>query len=547
VFLRGRIDRVWRVGVVRRLQRFRGPVAALSRTWPAAAVVVLGLVVALRLVGASAAATSARSALVPPPPKPTLARSAAATTHPTPRLSGVNPGFTTNARVNQNAASLDRTQVEPSVASNPRNRRKMVAGYADYAVGDAAPGAALSNDGGVTWSAPKSGGIMPNPPGLAWGNRRSAGHVAAGDSSVAWGLGETVFFSTLGTQDDLHSPTPGVCDVGGLYVYRSKDGGNHWTLPAHGPAIANTQELHTDKELIAADGNPKSRYKGSVYMVWNQGSSGCATEPHPGAAMFSRSRNGGVTWSTPVALAIGCAGAPMPAVAANGDLYVAWLGCDAGHAQEVVRKSTDGGSNFGPATVAASFDRFCGFALPGSKFRTLNNLSPQIATDPTNKNRVFLASGACSADFHSDVHLERSLDAGATWSAPVRMNDDPPGDQRDQFFPAITVDDRGVVRAMWGDDRLDTLHPGGHDYDIFGATSLDHGATFGPNTRISDASSNPDNDFGGSFIGDYFWITPCGTALWTDTRNGAEDIYSAAPDASGDGKADSCRSKGPPK
>src|SRR4051812_18195043 len=190
----------------------------------------MGIVVALRLVGASAAAGSAPAGVVQPPPKPSLARSAAATARPTPRLSGVNPGFTSNARVNQNVASLDGTQVEPSVASNPRNRMEIVAGYADIGAVEA-PGAARSKDGGVSWSAPKSGGIMPDPPGLAWGDRFRVGHVAAGDSSVAWGLGGTVFFSTLGFQDEEDPPTPGVCDVGGLYVYRSNDGGNHWTLP----------------------------------------------------------------------------------------------------------------------------------------------------------------------------------------------------------------------------------------------------------------------------------------------------------------------------
>ena len=513
-------------------------------TWRVRVLAILGLVVALRVVGASTTVGGAQPALAPPPPGVSHARSPATSVRAAPKLA-VNPGFTANVRVNQNAASLEVTQVEPAVASNPRNRMQMVAGYADV-VSDAAPAASRSNDGGVSWSAPKSGSIMPDPPGLAWGNRASFGHVAGGDSSVAWGLGNTVYFSTLGLQDTFSPPTAGVCDVGGLYVYRSRDGGNTWTLPAHGPAIPNTQEVGTDKELIAADGNPKSHHRGNVYMAWSRTNTGCSQEFRPSAVMFSRSRNGGATWSTPVALATGCAGSAMPAVAANGDVYVAWFDCST-VLREVVRKSSNGGSTFGPVTTAAPVARFCPFALAGSSFRFLNGLAPSIATDPTSAKRVFLTSSSCTRDRHADVYAVRSLDSGASWSAPVRMNDDPPDDQRDQFFPAITVDDAGVVRAMWGDDRLDTVNPDGRDYDIFGAESLDHGATFGPNARISDVASNPDDDWSGTFIGDYFSIAPCGTAVWTDLRNGIEDIYAAAPDANGDGKADRCRSHGPPK
>ena len=147
---------------------------------------------------------------------------------------------------------------------------------------------------------------------------------------------------------------------------------------------------------------------------------------------------------------------------------------------------------------------------------------------------------ACTPDGHSDVFASSSRNAGASFSAPVRLNDDPTNDARDQFFPAITVDDSGTVHAMWGDDRLDTVNPGGRNYDIFGAVSTDHGATFGANTRISSKSSNPNVYPGGTFVGDYFGITACGTAVWTDTRNGNEDIYAAAPDANGDGIADRC-------
>ena len=44
-------------------------------------------------------------------------------------------------------------------------------------------------------------------------------------------------------------------------------------------------------------------------------------------------------------------------------------------------------------------------------------------------------------------------DDGVSWSAPVRMNDSPPG--YDGCFPSVTVDDRGRVHAFWMDYRSD--------------------------------------------------------------------------------------------
>jgi hypothetical protein len=52
---------------------------------------------------------------------------------------------------------------------------------------------------------------------------------------------------------------------------------------------------------------------------------------------------------------------------------------------------------------------------------------------------------SCTVGGQSEVFFTRSLDAGATWSAPLRVNDDPPSNPRDQFMPWMTVDDRGVI------------------------------------------------------------------------------------------------------
>jgi hypothetical protein len=450
--------------------------------------------------------------------------------------------FTANALVSANAGSLARTQAEPSIASDPLNRGVMVTGYAD-SVTDNFPGVSRSTDGGKSWKAPTGGALLPSPPGLSWGDRRSAGHVAAGDSALAWGTGDTVYFATLGNQDNTNPPTAGVCSVGGLYVYRSVDGGNTWTLPAGGPAAPNTQTIFTDRDHIAADSNPASSHAGTIYLVWSDDVySGCpqnfGTNFVNRQIMFSRSTDGGANWSTPMSLGSGCLEAAIPAVGADGSVYVAWFDCASGD-RELVRKSTDGGVSFSPAVAAGSGLIRCPNPLPGASFR-VNEAAPTIATDPTDAARVFVAWSSCTPTAQADVFFSRSTDGGATWSpTPLRVNDDGANNPRDQFFPAITVDDLGVVRAMWGDDRLDLVNPGGHNYDIFGAASTDHGASFGPNVRVTTQSSNPDAG-GTTFIGDYNGIAPCGTAVWGDTRNGNLDIYAAGIDENADGLVDTC-------
>ena len=443
-------------------------------------------------------------------------------------------GTAGNARVNANPFTLTRPQVEPSVSSNLTNPAQLVAGFADIQndpiAFDSAPGVSLSTDGGRTWVSPAGGPILPHPPGFLWGNRNLATHLAAGDSAVAWGPGNSVYFSTLGFHNN-QTPPNNDCASGGLYVYRSDDGGSMWTLPANGPAIPNTQIVFRDKEYIAVDSNPSSPFAGRVYMVWDDDIySGCPQffdGPQKNfitrTISFSSSSDGGATWAAPAVLATGCLVAAVPAVAVNGDLYVVWFDCNSG-IRQMVRKSSTGGVSFGPAVAAVSGLTAAPSPLIGSNFRV--GSFPAIATDPTDASFVYITWSSDNGPSQTDVFVTHSLNAGATWSAPVRVNDDPVGNPRDQFFPWIAVGTDGTVRVMWGDDRLDLLNPGGKFYDIFMAESVDHGASFGPNIRVTTESSNPDFDgFNGTFIGDYFGLSASGVAVWGDTRNGNQDIF----------------------
>ena len=55
----------------------------------------------------------------------------------------------------------------------------------------------------------------------------------------------------------------------------------------------------------------------------------------------------------------------------------------------------------------------------------------------------------------ADIYFTRSIDGGATWSEPVRINDDPLYNDAHQFFPWMDVAPNGKLYVGWFDSRLD--------------------------------------------------------------------------------------------
>jgi len=180
-------------------------------------------------------------------------------------------------------------------------------------------------------------------------------------------------------------------------------------------------------------------------------------------------------------------------------------------------RSTDGGVSFLSPVVVSSYvplpqpPNF----LANSFFRV--NSNPTAAADDTNGN-VYVAW----ADYGSGYAVilsSRSLDGGARWSKPIRVNDD--STTNDHFFPWMTVS-HGLLSIIFYDRRLD---PQNHLVDVFYAESADGGSSFSPNLRVTDVPFNPDAiifSSGQSFIGDYIGIAANGTLahpIWTDNRN----------------------------
>jgi len=117
----------------------------------------------------------------------------------------------------------------------------------------------------------------------------------------------------------------------------------------------------------------------------------------------------------------------------------------------------------------------------------------------------------------ADILLSRSTDNGTTWGPPVRVNDDPVGNHKDQFFPWIASSPDGYIHVSWFDRREDAAN---HDYKEYFTYSSDHGATWAANVAVSSAASNP---LSSTFIGDYSGIaasTGVVMPMWTDIRSG---------------------------
>jgi len=206
---------------------------------------------------------------------------------------------------------------------------------------------------------------------------------------------------------------------------------------------------------------------------------------------------------------------PTVTVGPEGQVYVAWVDCltdqDCSTANPDIyfAKSTDGGQTF-DARVLVSDDGPGAFAN-----------APKIATDQDGTIYIVWHDDRTTTpgDDSWDVYLSKSIDGGQTFSPSVRVSEHIANTY--QYEPDLAVTPTGTVYVSWQryyfDDQLQQW-----DYDVYVAVSLDGGASFGTNIKVSDGESYQYK----STIG----VGPSGNVYvaWTDSRaDGAGDIYLA--------------------
>jgi hypothetical protein len=257
-----------------------------------------------------------------------------------------------------------------------------------------------------------------------------------------------------------------------------------------------------DKPWITAvqTGGPYSNY---LYVGWRQfGSSGMR---------FVRSTNGGVNWSSAMTLP-GDQGAYV-CYGANGSIQAGntYFGCIAGNNIRVFR-SSNGGESFDGGIIAVPYILGPGTSCAGRN--TVKNCIrtdyfPRMAADnsyTSSRGNVYIVYAARPGGVDlANIYMARSTDYGATWSTPMKVNDD--ATTTDQWMPAITVDKiTGKIFVLWYDSRNDPT--GNLLTELWGTHSTNGGVSFVPNYKVSNAQMNPNNmaigqPGGENYMGDY--------------------------------------------
>ena len=321
----------------------------------------------------------------------------------------------------------------------------------------------------------------------------------------------------------------------GQSVAYSTDQGQVWHQVDVSSVFAGSDIL--DKNHLWVDNAPSSPYKNYVYDAWTNFVYG---GPNNTQIEVSRSVNGGLSWSTPLAISFNAMAESANQgvnlhTGPNGELYAAWAIYDAFPGDENAigfAKSTNGGAAFEGATRIIS--NIKGIRLSGTtktiRVNSFPSMSVDISGGPHNGNIYVVWANRGVPGINTgndiDVFLIRSSDEGNTWSAPVRVNQDPPGNAKEHFFPWITCDpETGYLCVIYYDDRnTDTTK-----CETWVSYSYDAGNSW-TDMKVSDVSFTPTPIPGLAinYMGDYLGITSKNRKIypvWTDNRTGQTMTY----------------------
>lgn len=296
----------------------------------------------------------------------------------------------------------------------------------------------------------------------------------------------------------------------------SKDGGQTWEnlsviIADNEPSL----QFFNDKESVTA--NPLRA--GVAYAVWDRLEqpndnpyANLHTAAFRGPAMFSKTVNGGRTWSSPVEIVKvpsrqQTIGNQIVVNRQDGTLYdffdLITPPFNITASKVAFIKSTDDGATWSKPQIIADL-RTVTVTDPntGEPLRT-GDIIPEPAIDPvTGQLYVVWQDSRFNGGQYDEIALSTSTNGGRTWSTPVRVNT-PTG--RPAFNPSVRVNSAKTVAVTYYDFRnLAAGNTSTLPTDYWRITSTNGGQSFGNELHLAgsfDMKTAP--VAGGFFIGDY--------------------------------------------
>jgi hypothetical protein len=383
------------------------------------------------------------------------------------------------------------------LAANPAKHAQLLAGLDENFAGTCPFG---SVDGGKSWYQSQNSQCAGETPSIAYGNKNTAYEVGSNYNS-------------------------------GIEFTTTSDNGNSWSSPNEAvPALFSGGAVLTP--WLAVDNGAQSSYANSLYIAATQ------NYQVESQITVSYSRDGGNTWTMKTVDSVQVEpkvdNYSRAAVGSDGTVYVTWqrcemtsqhINCGGTNAHMLFSKSSDGGNTWSSpvqVTIVRLVPDTCNCAMFGNLPHTYVPVTnpPLIAVD----NSSGLYAGSLYVIVYDWTGAQMKVEAvtsrygGKSWGSPVEVG---AAYRNDQFFPGLSVSATGIVGVSWLDRRNDSEDV---FYQPFAAISKDGGKSFGHNFRLARNLSNP--YYG--YMGDYTGNALAGGILyvaWPDTRNALMQDY----------------------
>jgi hypothetical protein len=410
---------------------------------------------------------------------------------------------------NDDSVNYPNTELEPFVAVNPTNVSNVIGVFQQDRWNDGAAhttGSAYSTNGGTTWTR-----RYPTFTACSGGN---PAYLRSTDPWVSFDKAGRAYQLSLFIDTEA---------ISGVEASTSADGGDTWSTPF---VIVEDSDVTNFNDKTSLTGDPTRA--GYAYAVWlrtdlpgQERNFSKLTHAFSFRAepVFSRTTDGGQTWSAPVALqgANQFAQGNQIVVLPDGTLVDVFArifqgsGTQPGKlARFMAMRSNDAGRSWSRPVQIAVVDSapLTSPDDPAAFIRAGTDI-PDVAVDP-NDGTIYMvwASGNTAGVNH--VVLVKSSDGGRHWTAPKQVGTTPAGTP--SFNGTVEVTSDGTVAVMFYDLRSNTAEPG-LPTDVWLALSNDGGATFSEQHVTGPFEMTQAPDAGGFFLGDYQGMAAAGRDL----------------------------------